>query len=128
MQPLNIPREGVHRQSVSAASDTSPLSDEQWARVKDIFHEALERPAAERDAFTREACHGDMGLVAVVESLLSSDASAGEFLETPAVARVGLPSPTTATLVQGDRLGAYQIVALLGAGGMGEVYRARDDR
>jgi serine/threonine protein kinase len=113
---------------VDVGSDSCRLSHDQWARVKDIFREALERPAAGRKAFIGEACEGDAALEAALESLLASDDSAREFLETPAVARVGLPSHMTATLVPGDRLGAYEIVELLGVGGMGEVYRARDAR
>ena len=108
MQPLNTMEEGPHGPSAEVASDSSRLSDDQWARVKDIFHEALERPAAGRKAFLREACEGHAGLEAALESLLASDDSAREFLEIPAVARVGLPSHLTATLAPGDRLGAVR--------------------
>src|SRR6185436_16135417 len=115
MQPLNRVGEGPQGLSAGVASDSNRLSDDQWARLKGIFHEALELPDAGRKAFIREACEGVAALEAALESLLASDDSAGEFLETPAVARVGLPAHPTATLAPGDRLGAYEIVAFLGA-------------
>ncbi|HUR32520.1 MAG TPA: protein kinase [Vicinamibacterales bacterium] len=102
---------------------------DEWSRLKDSFHRALELPAADRRAFIREACDGNAALEAALESLLASDDAAREFLETPAVARVGLPSlHASATLMAGDRLGPYEILEWLGAGGMGEVYCARDAR
>ena len=83
-----------------------------------IFHEALERPAEERAAFLDEACAGDDELRARIERLLAADADAPQrFLvtdaevETPALERV-------------HRLGDFEILELLGQGGMGTVYAA----
>src|SRR5262249_50085996 len=110
------------------ASDTSRISGAQWLRAKAAFYEALSRPVDEREAFIGEVCQGDAALASVIRSLLASDRSAGDFLEAPAVARVGVPSPTRTALSPGEQVGAYEIVGLLGAGGMGEGDRARDHR
>jgi len=100
-----------------------------WARVKAVFLEALDQPASERSAFVERAAAGDSDLRAEVESLLASDSAAGSFCETPAAAILDVALPTAdrsaPCLVPGTRLGAYEIVAFIAAGGMGAVYRAR---
>ena len=98
---------------------------DRWRRVEALCQAALERPAAERDAFLRSACSDD-GLRGEVEMLLARESAAGRFLETGlggAAARV-LSAANAA--VAGRRIGAFEIGPLLGAGAMGEVFRARD--
>ena len=83
-------------------------------------------PASDRQAYLSAACAGNEPLRQEVESLLASDELAKSFLESPAVVR-GDGTPSTALFtIEGRRLGVYQVQALLGVGGMGQVYAARD--
>jgi tetratricopeptide (TPR) repeat protein/TolB-like protein/predicted Ser/Thr protein kinase len=122
------------KQERSTAPAHTPAGEgaaERWQRVKTLFCEALDRPDAERRAFVEAACAGDLDLRRDVTSLLESDRSAGSFCETPAAALLGgqvLGGLSTARLQPGTQVGAYEISGLIGAGGMGEVYRARDTR
>jgi eukaryotic-like serine/threonine-protein kinase len=113
----------------------------QWNRVKELFQESLERPPQERIAWLRQCCDGDSALAAEVESLLTTHEEAGSFGEQPAVDLMNALKPDDgalnpsgrrragdAVVHPGDRLGMYEVLALIGAGGMGEVYRAHDLR
>src|SRR5215467_3804128 len=106
-----------------------PIS-ERWQRVESLYHAALQRPPGERATFLRDACAGDDSVRLEVESLLAQPTSDVRFLQTPAVAVAAhdLTSSSAAPLAVGLALGPYTILGLLGAGGMGEVYRARDSQ
>ena len=97
-------------------------------RLKELFAAAQARAASDRNAYLSAACAGNEALRQEVESLLSSYDRAESFLESPAVVWCDrIPNPAQLT-IEGRRLGVYQVQAPLGAGGMGEVYRARDTK
>jgi serine/threonine protein kinase/Tfp pilus assembly protein PilF len=98
-----------------------------WQRVREVFDAALGKKPEERRSYLNETCCGDKELRSEVESLLSSLAESDQFLETPAVAHVAsLIRSETNRLEKGARLGHYEIIGHIGAGGMGDVYLAQD--
>jgi eukaryotic-like serine/threonine-protein kinase len=103
------------------------MKPERWRQVDELFEAALDCPATERAAFLERACQGDEELRRELESLLLADRRADSFIESP-------PARVAADLFiddqrkpeRGERLAHYEILEQIGAGGMGEVYLARD--
>ncbi|PYR73349.1 MAG: hypothetical protein DMF86_20735 [Acidobacteria bacterium] len=105
------------------------MEAERRRRIEDVCHAALDRDTGERPAFVVAACKGDDALRHEVEALLAHAQKAERFLATPvsAVAAQILADEERPTLV-GRQIGSHTILSLLGVGGMGEVYRARDSK
>lgn len=100
------------------------MKPERWQRIEAIYHEASALAVDERAAYLREACGDDPALLAEVRSLLDED-YAQSFLDTPA-ARVGEANAHPPGV--GQRLGNYVLLASLGTGSAGEVFRAQDTK
>ena len=101
-----------------------------WSRIRALFHGALELAPEEREAYLRREAGGDEDLLREVESLLAAHLHAEGFLSTSPVEAAVADDQSSAPLrfAPGTRLGVFEIVGPLGAGGMGEVHRALDTR
>src|SRR5262245_59524365 len=103
---------------------------ERWEKAKQLYQEALGKDPAERAAFVEQGCGGEEELLREVQSLLAYEERAEHFMERPAAVDAAMTADADAPagLFAGRTLNHYEIVSLLGAGGMGEVYLALDRR
>jgi serine/threonine protein kinase len=109
------------------------MDSERERHITSIFHSAIAREPHERGPYLEGACAGDNALRHEVEALIKSHESAGSFIDSPAYERGAelLEGNSGARAGQkrvGQSIGPYKIISLVGAGGMGEVYRAHDAR
>ena len=96
------------------------MDEKRWLQIEEILQQALDLEPHQRAAFLKQACKNEPTLLAKVEALLEREHDAGSFMESPAVAhllhQISRDPPS--------HISHYQIEARIGAGGMGEVYRA----
>ena len=109
------------------------MTPERWRKIDEILQAALDLAPEHRDAFLDKACAGDAALRRDVEGFIDSHDQAGSFIESPAVeatakAMANSDTESDAKSLVGKSLSHYRLLELLGVGGMGQVYLARDGK
>ena len=96
------------------------MDRQRWLQIEEVLQQALDLQPQQRDEFLKHTCKGDVALLAEVESLLKRETEAGSFMESPAIASLPAIEPPS-------RISHYRIEKRIGAGGMGEVFKAHDE-
>ncbi len=97
------------------------MRDPHWENLKEIFHAAVALAPQERALYLDRACDGDLTLRHSVESLIKSHEETANFVDTPAYQAAAEMLVDGVALSSGQTVAHYQILGLLGEGGMGSV-------
>jgi serine/threonine protein kinase len=103
----------------------SPIPDN-WPRVREIFEAAVSLPTDARRAYVAKSCDEDPSVRQQVELLLDSHERAQHSAATSSAESLNATGMTRS--LEGNRVGPYLVGERVGAGGMGEVYKAQDTR
>ena len=104
------------------------MNEDRWRRIEEIYHAARLLKDSARASFLASATEGDAELRREVESLLVSGGSSPGFLDEPVQTAGAAALLSDAASLSGRRIGTYSVHERIGAGGMGEVYRAHDSK
>src|SRR4051794_36266418 len=105
------------------------MSTDRWNRLAELFTDAVDRPAGAPAVFLSDACGADTAVRDEITALRLAAEQSGDFLAAPALDVFARQIVREGWSVQpGDRIGSYTVDERLGAGAMGEVWRARDER
>jgi eukaryotic-like serine/threonine-protein kinase len=107
---------------------SSIMNGDRWRRIEELYHAAGLLKDNARASFLAAATEGDEELRLDVESLLVSGGSSPGFLDEPVQTGGAAARISDASSLSGRRIGTYAIHERIGAGGMGEVYRAHDSK
>ena len=103
------------------------ITHDRWQRIKEIFNSAQGRTPAELSDFLNQVCADDPSVREEVEALLTADAGNDDFLSSPAYEfAAGMLASEPSEFLAGQKIGRFEILCSLGAGGMGQIYLAHD--
>ncbi|HRH45218.1 MAG TPA: hypothetical protein PKY82_26505, partial [Pyrinomonadaceae bacterium] len=102
------------------------MTSEKWQEISKIFNTALEKKPVERLVYLDEVCGDDAEFRLEIEELLAANDEKDSFIDSP---QLGLmTSPNSLNLQPNEKIASFQIIRMIGSGGMGEVYLAKDLR